>query len=331
MSKKPYQNIIKRIINFILVLLTSISITITCLVTFNQGKPEIKITSKIEFSEDVFDEEGNIKLDAVPVVNDIDGGQIPENVESQNDETRAEAARGYTVDISTPDTFINATYGECIYLNNPYGSQCYNTTALLMENQVGYYPSTCGTGGAKGIWDCRDYNARGNGDTHYDLIYNPEDLRKGDIWVSHNGEWGHTGMVADSPFYLNGVLYVPLYSTNQGGRNCELGGQASNIINMSTATFSGGLRWTGWDYLFEQPVDPIPVSNCVKWHVEQGDTMSKIMLECENTIEYGEAMNNYAKSWYSLIIKPGQSVYDGWRSENGVGLYYNDDIEHRIK
>ena len=317
----------KKFINLLLIFITAISITLTCLVTFNNGKPEINITSKIELNDDIFDENGNLKLDSVPLVDDIDGTKIPEQVE-------AEAARGYAVDITTPKTFIDATYGQCIYLNNPYGSQCYNTAALLMENQVGYYPSTCGTGGAKGIWDCRDYNSRGNGTTHYDQIFSPLDLRYGDIAIFHNGEFGHVGVVAGDPFYRNGVLYIPLYSTNQGGRNCELGGQASNIINVGTSSFSGGLRWTGWNYLFEdnepQTPDNIPISNCVKWHVERGDTMSKIMLECENTIVYGEAMNNYAKTWYSLIVKPNQSVYDGWHSKSGVGLYNGDDIEHRL-
>lgn len=321
MRKNLYHNIIKRVFNILLILITAISVTVSCVITINKGKPEVNVTAQIELSDDIFDENGNLIIEELPTIEDIDGTKIPEGME---------AGQGYYVDITTPQSFIDATYGQCIYLNNPYGSQCYNTTALLMENQVGYYPSTCGTGGANGIWDCRDYNARGNGETYYDLIYNPEDLRPGDIWVSHNGEWGHTGMVAGYPFRKNGILYVPLYSTNQGGKNCELGGQASNIINMSVATFSGGLRWSGWNHLYDQPEPIIPISNCVKWHVEQGDTMSKIMLECENTVVYGEAMDNYAKSWYSLIIKPGQSVYDGWHSENGVGLYYNDDIEHKI-
>lgn len=321
MRKKSYQNIIKRVLNILLILITAISVTVSCAITINNGKPEVNVTAQIELSDDIFDENGKLIIENLPTIEDIDGTQIPEGME---------AGQGYYVDITTPQSFIDATYGQCIYLNNPYGSQCYNTTALLMENQVGYYPSTCGTGGAKGIWDCRDYNARGNGETYYDLINNPEDLRPGDIWVSHNGEWGHTGMVAGYPFRKNGILYVPLYSTNQGGKNCELGGQASNIINMSVATFSGALRWSGWNHLYDQPEPTIPISNCMKWHVEQGDTMSKIMLECENTVVYGEAMDNYAKSWYSLIIKPGQSVYDGWHSENGVGLYYNDDIGHKI-
>ena len=59
--------------------------------------------------------------------------------------------------------------------------------------------------------------------------------------------------------------------------------------------------------------------------------MSGIMLACENTVVYGEAMDAYAKTWYSLKVKPEQSVYDGWKSESGVGLYAGDDIEHRTK
>lgn len=98
--------------------------------------------------------------------------------------------------------------------------------------------------------------------------------------------------------------------------------------------FLGAYRWK--EYIKAEPAEPetpveIPVSNCVKWHVERGDTMSKIMLECENTVVYGEAMNAYAKTWYSLVYFPGQSVYDGWTSERGYGLYAGDDIEHRME
>lgn len=314
-----------QIINGIMSIIAGISV-IFCI--NGVGKVEVKLTPTIELAEQPVEKLVENSVENAPLVSDIDGGKL-DDIENDSEEEREEAARGYSVDITTPQTFINATYNQCIYLNNPYGSQCYNTTALLMENQVGYYPSTCGTGGAKGIWDCKDYNARGNGVTHYDLIYNPEDLRVGDIWVSHNGEWGHTGMVAGSPFWKNGVLYVPLYSTNQGGRNCELGGQASNIINMSVATFSGGLRWSGWDYLFEKEEPVIPISGCHYWDVKNGDTMSKIMMDCENTLHYGEIMDNYAKTWYSLYVVPNQSVYDGWHSKTGVGLYVGDTIEKR--
>lgn len=307
---------IKKILNYLLILITSASVVIT--VTLANQEKKLTITTNLELAEN----------DDLPLVKDIDGGEIYA-LENMSEEEKENAVRGYVVDITTPDAFMNATWNQCIYLNNPYGSQCYNTTALLMENQVGYWPSTCGTGGAKGIWDCKEENARGNGVTHYDLIYNPEELRKGDIWVSHNGEYGHTGMVAGSPFWVGGVLYVPLYSTNQGGFNCEYGGQASNIINISVNTFSGGLRWTGWNYLYEDPVNPIPISGCSLWDVKQGDTMSKIMMDCENTLHYGEIMDAYAKTWYSLFFRPNQSVYEGWHSDSGIGLYAGDTIEKR--
>lgn len=310
------KEIIKKLLTTLLIFITSGSVTFSVCLLGQERK--VTITTNLELSE----------TEEPQLVKDIDGGKIAD-IENLSDEEKENAVRGYTVGISTPKSFIDATWNQCIYLNNPYGSQCYNTTALLMENQVGYYPSTCGTGGAKGIWDCRDYNARGDGITHYDLIYNPEELREGDIWVSHNGEYGHTGMVAGNPFWNGGVLYVPLYSTNQGGKNCEYGGQATNIINISVSTFSGALRWTGWNHLFEQPDNPIPISNCHFWNVEQGDTMGKIMMNCENTLHYGEIMDEYAKTWFSTIIKPNQSVYDGWHSESGVGLYADDTIEKR--
>jgi len=48
--------------------------------------------------------------------------------------------------------------------------------------------------------------------------------------------------------------------------------------------------------------------------------------------DLGQAMDDYAKTWFSMVYVPGQSVYDGWyKSQNGVGLYEGDDIEHRVE
>lgn len=73
------------------------------------------------------------------------------------------------------------------------------------------------------------------------------------------------------------------------------------------------------------------ITNCSTVNVESGDTMGAIMARCKGYVEYGEAMNNYARLWFSTKIKPGQSVYDGWRSASGVGLYAGDIIEYRGK
>ena len=211
------------------------------------------------------EDNGIINTENAPMVEVIDGGKIPEEVENDETKTGPEAARGDVSDIiSTPWSVMQALEGQCIYLNNPYGSQCYNTTALIMYYQVGYYPSTAGTGAAWGIWEDRYKNAGGEcGEIqdgwlqhckYYDLIYDATRLRDGDLEVLKGGLWGHTGEVAG--VYKDG--YNPLFSTNQGGKACDLGGSAANFINISTSNFLGAFRWHGWDYLFEEPEPVAP-------------------------------------------------------------------------
>lgn len=72
-------------------------------------------------------------------------------------------------------------------------------------------------------------------------------------------------------------------------------------------------------------------SGCTLLNVKSGDTMGSIMQRCRGYIRYGEAMNNYARLWYSTKVKPGQSVYDGWHSSTGVGLYAGDVIRYEGK
>ena len=74
---------------------------------------------------------------------------------------------------------------------------------------------------------------------------------------------------------------------------------------------------------------PTPVSSCKVINVVAGDTLGAIMKRCEGKVEWGEAMNEYARSWYSTVVRPGQSVYQGWISSSGVGLFAGDTIERR--
>lgn len=223
----------------------------------------------------------------------------------------------------TPTAFKDYMLGKCENFDNFAGSQCVDLSAIFWMNYTkdGRIFSTCGTGMAKGAWNCKEYNA---GDD-FELIYDKEDLQLGDWLIFSSGQYGHVGMAMGS--YNNG--YISLLGMNQGGKPCEGGGSATNIINISLNSFVGAFRPKS--YIKPEPVEPvIPISNCEYWHVLEGDTMSKIMLECEGTVVYGEPMNDYAKTWYSMIVKPNQSVYDGWNSPSGVGLYANDDIEHRF-
>lgn len=280
-------------------------------------------TNNIELSEDqtratlIENEDGNIEeIDAVTV----------EAVESTQDVKECaegeECGQGWYVDTSSPQAFKNAVYAQCVDTDGYYGSQCWDLGNLFWQNYAGRTLSTCGTGAAKGSWNCKEYNA---GD-EFELIYDPTSLQAGDWIIFTNGTYGHVGMAMGG--YNDG--YIALLGTNQGGSSCSGGGSSANIINISLKNFGGAFRPKS--YIVKPELEPvIPISGCIKWHVEHGDTMSKIMLECENTIVYGEPMNEYAKTWYSLVYKPGQSVYDGWHSKTGVGLYAGDDIEHRTK
>lgn len=285
---------------------------------------------KIELSVEPVDavletSDGNIEIKEYPVVESIDGGNI-------NCENEPECGLGSYIyaPTDTPWNFKDYVIGGCWNTDGYYGAQCWDLIDLFMQNYAGRNLSTCGTGAAKGAWDCKEYNA---GD-EFDLITDPSKLQVGDIVVFNTGKWGHIGMAMGG--YNNG--YVALLGQNQGGAYCDGGGSSANIINISLKDFSGAFRPKTYEKPEPSPEptpeptpEPIPVTGCVERHVLEGDTMSKIMLECENTVVYGDAMDAYAKTWYSLVYKPNQSVYDGWHSETGVGLYAGDDIEHRTK
>lgn len=280
---------------------------------FSMQLADEQIPALIENSEgeEVYDEN-------IVTVEEVAGNQIAhECLEGE------ECGQGHYIYAPTesPAAFRDYVYGGCWNTDGYYGAQCWDLADLFFQNYAGRNFSTCGTGAAKGAWNCKEKNA-GN---EFELIYNPTELQAGDWVIFSSGQYGHVGMAMGS--YNNG--YVSLLGQNQGGAACEGGGSAANIINISLSSFVGAFRPK--TYIKPAPTPaPIPVSNCVTWHVLKGDTMGKIMLECEGTIIYGEAMDNYAKSWYSLVYKPGQSVYDGWQSKTGVGLYAGDDIEHRF-
>ena len=265
-------------------------------------------------------DEGEIITDEdIVTVEEVDGNQLTN--ECPEDDAECGLGRYIYAPTETPNAFKDYVIGECWNTDGAYGAQCWDLADLFWQNYAGRNFSTCGTGAAKGSWNCKEYNA---GD-EFELIYNPADLQAGDWVIFSSGQYGHVGMALGN--YNNG--YVTLLGQNQGGSTCDGGGSSANIINISLKSFVGAFRPKSYIKPDIKP-EPIPISNCVQWHVLKGDTMGKIMLECEGTIVYGEAMDNYAKSWYSLVYKPGQSVYDGWHSKTGVGLYAGDDIEHRF-
>lgn len=309
----------------ILSILTGFGINVAITPT-EDGKMKLETSFTIELSDLqipalITNSEGETEqLDNVVTVESIDGNQCGEN---------EECGRGEFIyaPTETPQAFKDYVINKCWDADHHYSAQCWDLGEVFWMNYAGRDLSTCGTGIAKGIWNCKEQNA---GD-EFELITEVNKLQAGDWLIFSGGKYGHVGMAMGE--YNNG--YIALLGQNQGGKACEGGGSAANIINMSLNTFIGAFRPKSYikhePEPEPEPVEEIPISGCVLWHVQRGDTMSRIMLDCEGTVVYGEAMNNYAKSWYSLIYKPNQSVYDGWNSKTGVGLYAGDDIEHRTK
>lgn len=136
--------------------------------------------------------------------------------------------------------------------------------------------------------------------------------------------------------YGHTALY--LYSTGENTAMVE----DANYTPLTVATHN--MNIDGWVWVVPGNYEPetavqVPTTpdstptntatDCSRLKVVSGDTMGKIMARCEGKAVYGEAMDAYTRTWFSTKIKPGQSVYDGWHSSTGVGLYAGDIIEHR--
>lgn len=136
--------------------------------------------------------------------------------------------------------------------------------------------------------------------------------------------------------YGHTALY--LYSTGENTAMVEDANYAPLTVATHNMNIDGWIWVVPGNYEPETAVqapttpDSTPTNtatDCSKLKVVSGDTMGKIMARYEGKAVYGEAMDAYARTWFSTKIKPGQSVYDGWHSSTGVGLYAGDIIEHR--
>lgn len=175
--------------------------------------------------------------------------------------------------------------------------------------------------------------------THPD--YGPVNGKDVAAWLVRNYGWkyietpvaGAIGSGGFNTLYGHTVMY--LYSL---GGNLAMVNDA-NYTPLTVATHQ--MDVSGWVWVvpgdYSPEVNPTPapepsvepVADCKTINVAKGDTMGAIMERCEGAVVYGEAMNEYAKTWFSTIVKPGQSVYDGWHSSTGVGLFAGDVIERR--
>lgn len=218
----------------------------------------LKIETKFELSDDqipafVYNEMGEIEeVYDIPTVESIDGGMFEENIISDSD------GLGWAemYDTTSFNTFRNETIGKCIYANNKYGAQCVSLARVFWWSYADRDVSTCGTGMAKGMMDCAEQNA---GDD-FEIYWGSDGFGDvaGDVGVWDTGIYGHVAF-AEGPV-RNG--YVVVLGENQGGRKCDLGGAATNEINLSINGLIGyyrPIRYIPEPEPEPQP-EPIPVT-----------------------------------------------------------------------
>lgn len=266
----------------------------------------------------------------IPTVDEVDGGMFEDKdtgVSTIDGEYEDLGAAIETFDVSTPEIFRDQTLGKCIYANNRYGAQCVSLARSFWWSYANRDVSTCGTGMAKGMMNCADQNA---GDDFL-VFWGHNGIQSGDWLVFDGGQYGHVGMALGP--VVNG--YVALLGENQGGKACDGGGAATNIINISVKNLIGYYRPKIYIAPEPEPTpEPTPepvVDKCKVWNVKKGDTMAKIMQECEGKVKWGAAMNEYAEKWISTKAVKNQSVYTGWASVRRVGLFAGDVIEYQGK
>lgn len=189
---------------------------------------KIELSSNQEIKTELETEDGEIEVLSMPVVESVDGGEL------QIEEEDLDFGRGEYYPFDTPQAFRDATLGKCIDLDGKYGSQCVDLANAFWKEYTNRWLSTCNTGMARGIWDCKEQNAG----VEFKLIYNANDIQTGDWIIFDGGTYGHVGMALGNA--NNG--YVALLGENQGGTSCVGGGSATNIINMSLKTFRGAFR-----------------------------------------------------------------------------------------
>lgn len=310
MNKEKMGKIVKYVCTLIAGILAG-NFIIFAFSTTPEGDTKVDVIIADTPSAKVEDEEGEYEID-VATVEEVDSDEV---VDEMNEE---ESGQGSVMPTDTPWAFRDAALGKCEDTDLHYGGQCWDLIDSFYQNELGRRFSTCGTGAAKGtIKDgCWQINA---GDD-FEMVWNPEELQVGDIVVFTNGQFGHVGMAMGN--FNNG--YITLLGQNQGGIQCSGGGAQANIINISTKNFGGAFRLKRW-HKTETPEVDLNQKPCTSIEVQEGDTMSSIMARCEGEVDWSK-MNDYAKSWKSEKVKPDQSVYDGWHSETGVGLYAGDVI-----
>ena len=245
-------------------------------INIEQGKVNATITySQEEIPATLYTDQGQeietteYNGNFIPTVDEVDGGMF------EDETTGLSVAEGEyedlgwaeTYNVSSPEAFRDDTLNKCIYANNRFGAQCVSLARVYWWSYADRDVSTCGTGMAKGMMNCANQNA---GDDFL-VFWGNQGIQDGDWVVSEGGQYGHICMALGP--VVNG--YVACLGENQGGRKCDKGGAATNIINYNVKNVIGYYRPKA--YIKPEPTpEPTPTEE-VTYTIKRGDTLGGIL------------------------------------------------------
>lgn len=141
----------------------------------------------------------------------------------------------YTVPYDTYSHFKSSVLNRGFDIDNAFGYQCWDGASLLWQ-QIGL---TLWTGNGKAI-GCWDLKREVNKYDKFDLIYNVNDLKIGDVVCMRPN---HIGFFDG----WNGN-YMRILGQNQGGTpKSPKGGAGFNIVNINKSSFAGAFRFKAWN------------------------------------------------------------------------------------
>lgn len=163
---------------------------------------------------------------------------------------------GYvTLPVDSYASWKAATNGNGFDFDSSYGCQCYDLAAEFWWN-VGFPPGypIISSSSAYTMWNYRSQNVSYNGTTYFDLVYNLEDIKQGDVMVFDQfsaNPYGHVGF-ADIDYDSwtpdpNNPYEFPILSENNGGTPDPAGGAYTNVHGYDTRLFLGAFRYKEWE------------------------------------------------------------------------------------
>lgn len=229
----------------------------------------------------------------IPIFEIPEPKELPDKyVEQKVADDKGGVGAQYKLPIKSYSEFRASVIGKGFDVDEHYGWQCWDGTALLWQ-QLGKWLIT-GNGLAIGCWDLK---RNVNKYDQFDLVTDVNKLELGDVVVMRPNHIGFfDGMAGD---------YMKIVGQNQGGSpKHKDGGSAFNVARIRKTSFAGAFRYKAWASKTSTPAAPAASTATAKtYKVVKGDTLSEIGAALK--MDWKEiAKINGIKAPY--IIKPNQ-------------------------